>query len=457
MYIRNLTALVKGGERSREARSLCLHALEAALQAADPKRMIRNHVRLTGERLTVLDQAFNLSEFSRIIVVGAGKASGALAEELHRILGSRISGGIVIVPRSPRVHSRIGPIEILGATHPIPSGMGMRAVSRMLRLAEGVSERDLVICLISGGGSALMPQPWEGVSLADKQRIIKALLKAGANIDELNAVRKHLSAVKGGRLAEKLFPATILSLIVSDVVGDSLGTIASGPTAPDETTYADAIEVMKRFSVWSNAPKSIKRVLQCGERGLVQETSKPHDPIFGNVHNVIIGNTRIAVEAARGALKSRGVDAKVLTCLLQGEASQAGVFLASLPREVREADPHPEKPIAMVWGGETTVTVRGCGKGGRNHELVLAAARGIRNYSGVAIASMGTDGVDGPTDAAGAIADSETVGRALDLGMDADMYLRNNDSHSFFSKLKDLIITGPTATNVNDIAVLVVT
>jgi len=326
----------------------------------------------------------------------------------------------------------------------------------MLRWAEGLGEHDLVICLISGGGSALMAQPLKGVSLRDKQWVIRALLKAGANIDELNTVRKHLSAVKGGRLAAKLFPATVLCLIVSDVVGDPPATIASGPTAPDETTYTDAIEVMERFNVWSHAPCNVKRMLRAGERGLMPETLKPESPVFEKVHNIIIGNNRLPVEAACKALKSRAVDAKVATCFLEGEASQAGVFLASLAREIRETAPYGGKRSAIVFGGETTVTVRGRGKGGRNQELVLAAAQRIRNCLGVAIASIGTDGVDGSTDAAGAIADSETVKRAANLGMQADRYLRNNDSYRFFSKLNDLIITGPTGTNVNDVGVIVV-
>jgi glycerate-2-kinase len=326
----------------------------------------------------------------------------------------------------------------------------------MLEIAEQANEDDLIICLISGGGSSLMPLPRGAVSVADKREITNALLKCGATINEINTVRKHISDFKGGWLAKKAYPATVLNLILSDVVGDPLDFIASGPTVPDSTTFSDAINVLKKYSLWDTTPVAIRKVLSDGEKGLIPETPKAGDKIFKKVFNVVVGNNRFASLAACEHLKSEGLNTLLLTATLEGEARHVGVMLASIAHEVLASGNPIPKPSGIVAGGETTVTVSGKGLGGRNQEIALAAAQKLNRMNGVVVASISTDGVDGPTDAAGAISDGKTIARASELRLTPEKYLLENDSYHFFSKLGDLIFTGPTGTNVNDISVIVV-
>lgn len=301
-----------------------------------------------------------------------------------------------------------------------------------------------------------MPLPKDGVTMEDKRKITEALLKCGATINEINTVRKHISDFKGGWLAKKAYPATVLNLILSDVLGDPLDFIASGPTVPDSTTFGDAIKVLKKYGLWDKAPESIKKVLLNGDKGLIPETPKVGDEAFKKVLNVVIGNNRDASTAACETLKSEGLNALLLTSLLEGEARHVGTVLASLALEIAVSGNPVPKPAAIIAGGETTVTVIGGGRGGRNQEIALSAALKIRGLNGVAIASLSTDGVDGPTDAAGAIADGKTIARAEALGLRAEEFLADNNSYNFFSKLSDLIFTGPTGTNVNDVSVVIV-
>jgi glycerate-2-kinase len=294
------------------------------------------------------------------------------------------------------------------------------------------------------------------ITIADKRRITEDLLKCGATINEINTVRKHISEFKGGWLAKKAYPATILNLILSDVLGDPLDFIASGPTVPDSTTFSDAIKVLKKYGLWDKAPESIRKVLTDGEKGLIPETPKADDEAFKKVFNVVIGNNRAASMAACETLKSEGLNTLLLTSLLEGEARHVGTVLASLAREVLASGNPIKKPAGIVAGGETTVTVTGKGKGGRNQEIALAASLKIRGLDGVVIASLSTDGVDGPTDAAGAIIDGKTIARAEALGLRAEEFLADNNSYGFFSQLDDLIFTGPTGTNVNDVSVIIV-
>jgi glycerate-2-kinase len=326
----------------------------------------------------------------------------------------------------------------------------------MLKIAEDAEKNDLIICLFSGGGSSLMPLPRGDVSLEDKKEITKALLKSGATINEINTVRKHISDFKGGWLAKKAYPATILNLILSDVVGDPLDFIASGPTVPDSTSFDDAVKVLQKYNLWEKAPDSVRKVLSTGKKGLIPETPKAGDRVFKKVTNVVVGNNRSSSQAACENLRSSGLNTLLLTATLEGEARQVGIILASTAREVLASGNPVKKPAGIIAGGETTVIVTGKGKGGRNQEIPLAAASRLADSNGVAIASLSTDGIDGPTDAAGAVADGKTLERAMKAGMHPDNYLADNDSYHFFSKLGDLIFTGSTGTNVNDISVIVV-
>ncbi|MGQ9538853.1 MAG: glycerate kinase type-2 family protein [Candidatus Bathycorpusculaceae bacterium] len=454
--IKNREQLIRNGETrlDKEARELALKSLEAAIKAADPKLIIKSKVLLEGASLRVGGYIFDLEKFENIYVVGGGKASGSMAEAVEALLCKKITEGVINVPRGSKHQTSI--IRLNEASHPVPDECGVEGAKRMLEMAEKAGEKDLLLCLISGGGSSLMPLPRDGVTLADKKRITEDLLKCGATINEINTVRKHISEFKGGWLAKKAYPATVLNIILSDVLGDPLEFIASGPTVPDSTTFSDAIKVLKKYGLWDRAPKSVKRVLLDGEGGLIPETPKADDEAFKKVFNVVIGNNRTASTAACETLKSEGLNAVLLTSLLEGEAKHVGTVLASLAKEIIASGNPLQKPAGMVVGGETTVTVTGKGKGGRNQEIALAAALKISGLEGVVIASLSTDGVDGPTDAAGAVADGKTIAKAEAAGLKAEEFLADNNSYDFFSRLGDLIFTGPTGTNVNDISVIIV-
>jgi glycerate 2-kinase len=454
--IKNKEQLARNGETqlNRNAKSLALKSLESALNAVDPKQIIKSKLLLKNSTLHVDGYSFDLKKFKNVYVVGGGKASGSMAEALEQILGKRIKNGFVNVPRGSKHKTDI--IELHEASHPIPDEAGVEGTRRMLEMAEQAKEDDLVICLISGGGSSLMPLPRGEISIVDKREITNALLKCGATINEINTVRKHISDFKGGWLAKKAYPATILNLILSDVVGDPLDFIASGPTVPDSTSFSDAVKVLENYGLWSKAPASIRKVLSDGEKGIIPETPKADDEAFKKVFNVVVGNNRLASLTAREYLKSEGLNTLLLTATLEGEARHVGVILASIAREVSASGNPIPKPAGIIAGGETTVTVTGKGLGGRNQEIALAAVRNLKSMNGVVVASLSTDGVDGPTDAAGAIVDGKTLDRAAKMGLTPEEYLAKNDSYHFFSKLGDLIFTGPTGTNVNDVSVIVV-
>ncbi|MEM3626582.1 MAG: glycerate kinase [Candidatus Bathyarchaeia archaeon] len=454
--IKNKEQLIKNGETklNQKARALAIKSIESAINAADPKQIIKSKLLLKNSTLKVDGYSFDLNKFKNIYVVGGGKASGSMAEALEQVLGNRIKNGIVNVPQGSKHETSI--VKIHEASHPVPNEAGVDGTRRMLEIAERADEEDLIICLISGGGSSLMPLPRGEISISDKKEITNALLKCGATINEINTVRKHISDFKGGWLAKRAYPATILNLILSDVVGDPLDFIASGPTVPDSTTFGDAIKVLKKYGLWERAPESVKKVLSEGERGILSETPKAGDDAFKKVFNVVVGNNRLASLAACEFLKSEGLNSLLLTAVLEGEARHVGVFLASIAREISTSGNPVAKPAGLIAGGETTVTVTGSGLGGRNQEIVLASVRKLNGLDGVVIASVSTDGVDGPTDAAGAIADGETFVRATKAGLEPEEFLAENDSYHFFSKIGDLIFTGPTGTNVNDISVVIV-
>ncbi len=454
--IKNKEQLIKNGETklNRKARTLALKSLEHALNTVDSKQIIKSKVSLKNSSLHVNGYTFDLKKFKNVYVIGGGKASGSMAEALEQILGKHVTKGLVNVPHGSKHKAEI--IKLHEASHPIPDEAGVEGTRRMLEMTEQAEEDDLVICLISGGGSSLMPLPRGKISIADKREITDALLKCGATINEINTVRKHISDFKGGWLAKKVYPATILNLILSDVVGDPLDFIASGPTVPDSTTFGGAIKILKKYALWDKAPASIKKVLSDGEKGTIPETPKAGDEAFKKVYNVVVGNNRFASLAACEQLKTEGLNTLLLTATLEGEARHIGTMLASIASEISLSGNPIPKPAGIIAGGETTVTVIGKGLGGRNQELALAAALKIKETDGVVVASLSTDGVDGPTDAAGAIADGKTLARASKTGLTPEKYLDENNSYNFFSRLEDLIFTGSTGTNVNDISIIVV-
>jgi glycerate 2-kinase len=456
VQIKNKQALIENGETSlnRRARLYALESLEAAVNAVNPEKIIASKLILKNNVLRVNEYSFDLRKIKNIYVVGGGKASGTMAGALEQILNRRITEGFVNVPHGNNQATRV--IRLHEASHPTPDESGVEGTKRMLTIAEKAEKDDLVICLISGGGSSLMPLPRDGISVDDKREVTDSLLKSGATINEINTVRKHISEFKGGWLAKKAYPAIILNLILSDVLGDPLDFIASGPTVPDSTTFSDAIRVLEKYNLWNRVPESVKKVLTDGKKGVIPETPKAGDEAFKKVYNVIIGNCRYASLAASSALKSAGLNTLLLTSLLEGEARHIGTAMASIAREILVSGNPVKKPAAIVAGGETTVSVVGKGKGGRNQEIALAAAIKLNGLDGVVVASLSTDGIDGPTGAAGAIADGKTLNRAEKIGLSAEKFLAGNDSYNYFSKLGDLLFTGPTGTNVNDVSVIVV-
>ena len=409
-----------------------LRIYRAALKAADPERAVREHLRR---------KRFRIPKSGKVYVIGAGKASAAMARAVERALGRRIAGGLVNIPegRWPKLRS----IELNPCGHPLPDKRGEAGARRMLEIARGAGENDLIICLISGGASALLPLPAPGMTLARKRRITQTLLRSGATIQEMNAVRKHLSAIKGGQLAAAAFPATVLTLILSDVVGDDPAVIGSGPTVADPSTRKDAMRILKKY-----------RIPLAGVT--LQENPKPGDPRLARAHFEIVGSNRQAIRAAAARARALGYRTLALSATVEGEARSVAQTHATVARQILTKGKPIKSPACLLAGGETTVTVRGKGKGGRNQEYVLAAALALENAGPVTILSAGTDGIDGPTDAAGSFADSETAARAAAQGLDARGFLDNNDSYHFFERMNSLIKTGPTGTNVMDVQVMLI-
>lgn len=456
MPVKNEQQLLENAKTSelRRARGILIEIANRAIASADSSSAMARRLRLEEGRLRVGTQEFDLSEVERIIVVGGGKASGNMAEVLDEKLGDRVTGGVVIVPKGATSKYRARKIEFVEAGHPLPTEAGVRGAERMMDLVSGLGPRDLVICLLSGGGSALVTLPADGISLSELRETTQLLLKSGASIQEVNAVRKHLSNIKGGQLAKAAHPARVITLLISDVVGDRLDTIASGPTYPDPTTYSNALEVIEKYGLTEKIPRNVLKRLKLGAGGKVPETPKPGEKYFLNTYHEIIASNADAVRAAVEVGKSHGLNVSVLTETMQGEAREVGTHLAAVVKDVMEASKPASKPALLISGGETTVTVKGEGLGGRNQELALSVAIGISGLRNVAVASFSTDGIDGPTDAAGALADGFTLKRAEHLGLDPAAYLKRNDSYSFFKELEDLLITGPTGTNVMDVALL---
>jgi glycerate 2-kinase len=409
-------------------RRQALRIFQAALKAADPTEAVLRHLKLDPK------------PYRNIYVIGAGKASAQMARAVERLLGPRITGGLINVKDGHG--AKLRRIDIQECGHPVPDARGVAGTRRIAQIASQAGAEDLIICLISGGASSLLPFPTPPITLAAKQKITRSLLHSGATIHEINCVRKHISQIKGGQLARLAYPATLLTLILSDVIGDDLDVIGSGPTVPDRSTVADARAILRKYRIPNNLP--------------LEETPKPGDKIFTKTRNIIVGSNALAVDAAALEARRLGFHTLVLSTFVQGEAREVARVHAAIAKEIRAFGRPVPSPACVISGGETTVTIKGTGLGGRNQEFALAAAIEIAGLRDTVILSAGTDGTDGPTDATGAIADGTTLDRGEASGLDAAAFLRNNDSYHYFEATGDLIKTGPTGTNVADVQLILV-
>jgi len=445
-FIRNRSVL----ERD-ELHRVALDVVEYALESSDPYKAVLSSIRIVGDRIYV--KGVEVDARGRFHVIGFGKASRRMALALNNVLGSRIVGGVVI---SPEDTGSIGSIEIVKGDHPIPKENTLKSSQKILEyIQDNVHEDDILFVLISGGGSALFEVPEDNISIDDIGKVARELMKRGADIFELNAVRKRFSRVKGGKLLKLVKAKKVFSLIISDVIGDRLDTIASGPTAPDETTYRDVYNILNRRGLWNEIPENMKKIIELGLKGEIPDTPKPGDPVFSKVHNIIIASNAIALESMAKKVKEHGFKPLILTSMIEGEAKEVGKVLASIIKNIVLYSKPIEKPAAILAGGETVVTVKGNGIGGRNQELCLSLAISIKNLEAVAIC-MGTDGIDGISPAAGAIVSGDTIDEGYSIELDPIKYLENNDSYTYFSKINRAIITGYTGTNVNDIFIALV-
>jgi hydroxypyruvate reductase len=443
-----LTARFSRARLRRAARAI----LREALLAADPHRLVRRHVRVRRGFVEVAGVRHRLGR-GRIVLVAAGKAAVPMARAVEEALGERLSKGIAV---STATEGTLERVALRTASHPVPDGRGLAAADEVEALVRGLGAADLLLVLLSGGASALLPAPAPGIALEDKQAATALLLRAGATIHELNAVRKHLSRLKGGGLARAVAPARLVALVLSDVVGDDLSTIASGPTVPDPTTFAEALAVLTRRGVAADVPAAVRARLEAGGRGEIAETAKPGEPALRRTTTRVVGSNALSVAAAAREALRQGLRPLVLTTRLQGEAREAARVLVAVLRECVETSRPIPPPACLIAGGETTVTVRGSGQGGRNQEVAVAAAEALSGFPGAAVvASLATDGIDGASDAAGGIVDDQTAARAATLGLaPASVFLEASDTRNFLGPLGDLIVTGPTGTNVVDLVVL---
>lgn len=440
--------------RMQELRSATETIFNAGIRAVGPEACINKVIGVGEGHLQVGDFRFPFKEIGRLFLIGAGKASAAMAAQAEALLGSRIHDGLVITKYG---HGEdLKRCRIIEAGHPVPDQNGEHGAGALLDLVSQAGPRDLILCMISGGASALTPAPAKGITLADKQETTRQLLGCGANIHEINTIRKHLSRIKGGQLCRKSNGARMISLILSDVVGDDLDIIGSGMTAPDTGSFRDCRDILGRYRLWDQVPEPVRIRMEQGISGQIRETPKPGAPEFAHVTNLIVGSLSDALEAARKEAENQGYSSLVLSSTIQGEACEVAKVLCAIAREVRRSGQPIPAPACLLFGGETTVSIQGTGKGGRNMELALAAGMELAGEPGTLLLSAGTDGTDGPTDAAGAFADGFTTVRAGEMGLSAAGFLGENDSYHFFKPLGDLLITGPTRTNVMDLQIFLI-
>ncbi len=428
--------------------------LSAAIHSADAGIFVKNKLTIEAGKLVTPAASYHLAQYQRILVIGAGKAAAAMASTVQDVLGMRITSGLVITKDGYSGYSGPGDksaIRVLPAGHPLPDQRNLDASQALVSLVRELKADDLVICLVSGGGSALMTLPVPGIHLKDVLATTSLLLACGASIAEINSVRKHLDQLKGGGLAKLLYPATVLTLIISDVVGDALDRIASGPTTADPTTFQDAWSVLDYYQLLDRVPENVRTHLSDGLLGKISETVKPGDQVLDKVTNLLVGNNSMVAQAAAQEATSLGFTARVIDSSVEGEACEVGRRLAEQARVLLAERGVAHKLSCLIAGGETTVTVHGTGLGGRNQQLVLGAVSGLSGADRLLMLSLATDGGDGPTDAAGAVATNQTYTRGLSLGLDPHSFLENNDAYNYFAPLEDLIKIGPTLTNVNDL------
>ena len=433
---------------------------DAALKAVDPAAAVLRHLHLEVSILRAGTAMWSLTVPAaesprRVFVLAVGKAAVPMAAAACQVLGDIPVEGVVVTKYGHVAGYELLPtLEVIEAGHPVPDAAGVRGGKAFKHWLNQTTADDLVLLLISGGGSALLPAPAAGMTLGDLQVTTDKLLRSGANIVDLNIVRKHLSSLKGGQLARMAAPAPVVALLLSDVVGDPMDVIASGPTAPDPTTFAQACGVLERYALTDVVPKSVSAHLQAGLRGEVPETPKPGDSLFDRVHNVIVGSNGLAAQAAVARAETLGYASLLLTTFIEGEAREVAKVAVALAKSLTMTGQPVSLPACLVWGGETTVTVTGQGKGGRNQELALAAALGLEGIAGVAVMALATDGTDGPTDAAGAVVDGSTASRGRGRGWDLRAALEDNNAYPLLADVGDLLQLGPTGTNVNDLLVL---
>jgi len=468
MFIKNRDILLSRDipEENRELRTILIDALEIALDAVRPRILVRNAIVIDKDKLKTHNFTLDLTQFERCIIVGGGKANADMVTELQNILtsyGKIPFNGIINIPKGLKIDDTnfSGQIKINFASHPIPDDAGMKGTKRMMELIQNSSDHELIFCLISGGGSALLPFPMKGLTIEDLKKVNSLLLASGASIEEINAIRKHLSAFKGGRLAKaanKKGQPTIISLIISDVIGNRLDTIASGPTVPDQTTYEDAINYLKKYQLFYKIPESVRKFLLSGYKKEIPETPKKGDPCFLKVHNFIIGSVENATKAAEHYLKQNNIEVRYIQEKIKGEARDYGANLFKIISQFIEENAKKAKTdkFALIGTGELTVTIKGDGTGGRNQEMLLNFLNSIKNKEidyNFLILAVNLDGIEGNSKAMGAIIDNYTISKYRNMNLDLSIFLENNDSNTFFKMLKDEIITGYTGINVNDLTI----
>jgi glycerate 2-kinase len=433
-----------------DSRQKAIDIFLAGVESVKPDNLIKRVVSIHQNTLNIEELTFDLSVLKNIFVVGAGKASAAMAQTMESMLGDRITAGHIVTKYGHSV-----PLKFIGITeagHPVPDENGIRGTAQILSIVQKAGKDDLVICLISGGGSALLADVPEGCSLDDLKTLNSILLKTGANINEMNCIRKHLSKVKGGQLSKVAFPASMVSLILSDVIGDPLDVIASGPTAPDPTTFADALSIIRKYKIENDIPEILVRILQEGFENKHPETLKDSDEILLHTSNLVIGNNTLALKTAEVKAISLGYDVHIITNKLDGDVTDVAEYIVDMDKRFKEEKLN--KKICLLFAGEPTVKVKGSGLGGRNQHLALLMARLLKDIPGITFLSGGTDGTDGPTDATGAVVDSFTSRNALNLHLELEQHINNCDAYHFFKQEGGLIITGPTQTNVMDLMIV---